>query len=182
MKIRLSLFSLLAAALPWAHSQAAAEVVLSQVRWQLLPSKQSGIQEAKEITTLSRPPDTRVGPALGAEAVLRNDGPKSAVGVLLRYTVEAKIVAVGAGPGAAGTWTVPFWWEEGHVPQIAAGKEKRFAIRDLNLETYLKRLLSEGFWPTALRIRVMVEPRRGDDLAQMISESELPVSWDGTNK
>jgi hypothetical protein len=167
---------------PWALSRASAEVVLSEVRWQVQPAKGQSDKQAQDVTRLVRTPDSRTGQTLGAVAVLRNEGNKPAVGVLIRYCVEAKVAPVTKETAHIGTWTVPFWWEQAHIPQIAAGQEKKFSIHDLNLDAYLRRLSSEGFWPTALRIRVMAEPRRGDDLSRVIAEAELPIEWSGEAK
>lgn len=151
-------------------------MVLSAVRWQLVPAKLAKEKEPVDVTQILRAPDTRGGPALGAVAVLRNNGDKPAVGVLVRYAVSAKIAPVSGGE-ASGTWGVPFWSEEERVPQLVPGKDKNVFVRNLNLEPYLRKLFSEGFWPTALRVQVMAEPRRGDDVTHLIAETELPVLW-----
>jgi len=96
--------------------------------------------------------------------------------VLLRYAVSARIAPI-AQPHQPGIWTIPFWLGERRIPQIGAGREKRFELRGFNLEVHLRQLHREGYWPTALRIEIMAEPKKGEDLSQKIWEKELPVVW-----
>jgi len=73
-----------------------------------------------------------------------------------------------------GVWGVPFWIEERRVPKIKPAKFKEVAISHFDLQGYLKRLRGTGFWPDALKVRIMVEPRMGEPL-KTIPESIIPV-------
>lgn len=158
-------------------------MVLTKAQWQVLPSQRPPRKAALDIASLSLPPGAPNRETLGAVVVLRNAGAKAAVGVLLRYAVSARIAPVDGGgstaltTGGGGSWTVPFWLEEARVPRIRAGQEQRFTIRNLHLEPHLRQLLREGFWPTALRLQVMAEPKRGEDPAQKMLDAELPIGW-----
>jgi hypothetical protein len=158
------------------------QVVVTRVRWQLLPSRQAKTQAAKEVDTITRAPSSRGGQPLGAVVVLRNDGDKPAVGVLLHYAVTAKIAPIKGDRLHTGIWVVPFLLEEGRVPEIRPGQEKNFMIRNLNLEPYLRKLAREGYWAVSLRLQVMAEPRSGEELTRKILEAELPVLWEESNK
>jgi hypothetical protein len=39
-----------------------------------------------------------------------------------------------------------------------------------------------GFWPDALNIQVMVEPRLGEDIIHKIFDRTLPVAWRAAGK
>lgn len=157
-------------------ADASGQVVLSSVRWNLLPSQKAGRKKAEPVDSVVRPPAHPGGEPLGAVVALNNEGARPAVGVLLRYAVSAQITPIGG--GKEGVWTVPFWLEETRIPQVAPGKEVRFTIRNLHLEANLRKLQREGFWPTALRIQVMTEPKSGEDLDRKIVQADLPVLWE----
>lgn len=160
-----------------AVGSAAAEVRLSSVKWHLLPAQKSALRKAEPVERLVRAPAQLVGEPLGAVVTITNSGARPAVGVLLRYTIAARLSPIGQGD-QGGIWEVPFWLEDVRIPQVGAGKEVSFTIRNLHLEAHLKKLRSEGFWPTALRVQVMAEPKTGEDLSQKILEAELPVVWE----
>lgn len=161
-----------------------AQVLLKTVEWKLLPAKRERGAQAPTISRLIRPPEAVKPPALtlGASVTVTNAGGKAAVGVLVRYAVWAKIAPAGTdalevSKETTGTWAVPFWLEEKHIPKIAAGKEASFLIPNLHVEDYLKQLRREGYWPVAFRLQVMAEPKKGEELAGKILEAEIPVIW-----
>lgn len=158
---------------------AGAAVTLQELRWQL----PTGAATAKPVwhdaaggwlqppaAKLLRPPRLLV--------TLLNGGGKAEEAVLLRYTVSARLAS--AQGGTQGVWTLPFVLEERRVPKVKASAALQVPIT-LNralFDAYLKRMLRSGFWPDALRMQVMVEPRPGDSSFEgRVAEAEMSVLW-----
>lgn len=109
---------------------------------------------------------------------LTNEGAKSVEGSILRCSISMHLVKYKtqeAGEDSQdGVWGVPFWIEERRIPKIKPARSKEVVISHFNLQEYLKRLRGTGFWPDALKVRIMVEPRVGETLKN-IPESVIPV-------
>lgn len=102
-----------------------------------------------------------------AKARLKNRGPKRVEGVLLRYSLTAKL---------GGQWVVPFTIEQKRVARIKPNQIMDVAIGPSPmLPIYLKRLKHDGLHPDALRLQVMIEPRPGEPQAIQVTEAVLPV-------
>lgn len=99
-----------------------------------------------------------------------NPSSSPAEGLVLRYDFSIR-VSSGAG---AGLWTVPFHVSETRISRLAPRSGQKVNIYQANINTHLKRLKAAGFRPLALRLRVMTEPRAGDDLSLLIREFEIP--------
>ena len=105
---------------------------------------------------------------------VENRGPSAVDGMVLRYALSARLVKAGT-EGQPGVWTVPFYLNERRVPRVRAGQVKEIPLNDLVLDVFLKKVYRAGYWPDALRIEVMVEPRAGEGLEQRMLEGTLPV-------
>lgn len=154
---------------------ASAEVELQSLRWQLTSKEKTAPGKPLDVTQLSLPAGGALKGRLIAKVRMLNRG-AGTEGVLLRYTLSAKIDRL-RDDKQAPAWALPFVTdEEKRVPKIGANQ---YLEADLDptafLELYLKRLGREGFRPVELKLQVMVEPRKSGDGAVRLLESSLPV-------
>jgi hypothetical protein len=154
-----------------------AEVSIESSRWQL-PVGRPTKPVWHDVSAWLLPPNGSVAAAPRLELRLRNAAGKADEAMLLRYIVTARLVPIVG--GGEGVWAIPFILEDRRVPTIRAG-ETRPVPAGLNravLGAYLKRMARAGYWPDALRLQVMLEPRPGESTLQgRIHESVLPVLW-----
>jgi hypothetical protein len=107
--------------------------------------------------------------------VLKNRGPKPAEGLLVRYSVTARLVAPGAAAGAAGEWAVPFLVDERRVAKIPPNKVLEVPLQlSPVLDIYLKRMTREGFRVDRLKLSAMLEPQKAQ--AVVVKDAELEIS------
>ena len=159
---------LLLAALP-----AAAEVQLESIVWQTRYGQRAA--KAEDVTRLALPAGTALKGRLRARVKVLNRG-EAVEGVLLRYSLTAQLAATGAADAAqAPTWAIAFDLDEKRVPKIGANQHFEITLDPTQaLSLYLKRVAMGGYWPTALKLQVMLEPRKGAGPLQVI-ESTLPI-------
>ncbi|MBI5200063.1 MAG: hypothetical protein HY925_00625 [Elusimicrobia bacterium] len=153
---------------------ASAELVLRSVAWQLPSPKGAQPRGYQTVERWIQPPSAKVPARPRVVVTVVNRGPKAAEGAVLRYAIAARQAKIGQ-TGGEGTWTVPFYLAERRVARIGANQVKEVPINDLVLDVFLKKTFRAGYWPDALRIQVMVEPRTGEGLEQRILEQTLPV-------
>lgn len=153
---------------------ASAELVLRAVGWQLPSPRGAQPRGYRAIARWIQPPAARVAAKPRVVVTVVNRGPKAAEGAVLRYVVSARQFKIGE-IGREGVWTVPFYLAERRVARVGANQVKEVPINDLVLDVFLKKAFRAGYWPDALRIQVMVEPRTGEGLEQRILEQTLPV-------
>ena len=105
---------------------------------------------------------------------LLNRGPQAAEGILLKYSLSARVSpASGKGEGA---WAVAFLLDERRVPKVGPNQTKEVILDPSQvLGAYLQRMLRSGYAVNALKVMVMVEPRPGDVRALETLESILSV-------
>lgn len=110
---------------------------------------------------------------------LVNHDAAPAEGVILRYSIKARVVNIKT-PKEKGTWVVPIWVDRRRVPFLKPNQILDVPIDptgEVRLAISMKEMFRAGFWPNALSVQAMVEPRQGEDIAQKISEKTLPVVW-----
>jgi hypothetical protein len=152
---------------------AAAELVLESVGWQSgrveRPPRPIKFEDA---ATVSLP--RKGAPRLRAQASLKNRGPKSVEGILVRYTVAARLVPDRA-VAAEAAWALPFVVDERRVPKIGPNQVLAVPLTlTPNLENYLKRLVRQGFRANALKVSAMIETHA--DGAVRVQEAVLEVT------
>lgn len=168
---RLAAFGLLFLILP---GGASAELVLRGISWQAPSPAGTKPRGFRPIERWVQPAAAKLGGRPRAVVTVANRGPKAAEGAVLRYAVAARMAKVGA-EGKEGVWTVPFFLNERRVSRVGANQTREIPLNDLVLDVFLKKSFRAGYWPDALRIQVMVEPRNGEGLEQRILEDTLPV-------
>jgi hypothetical protein len=159
-----------AAALAAATAGAAsAEVVLEGVHWQAgraEPGRAAVWQDVKSLN--AKPP--RLDTRLRARLVVTNAGAQDEEGLLLRYSLSARVAGAGSASDG-GAWAVPFSVDEKRVPRVGADKMIEVPLdASAELDLYLRRLARAGWWPDRIKIQVMLEPRAGSKSIQLVED------------
>lgn len=156
---------------------ARAEVLLKGISWRL-PRQGRASAVPAPLKAWSQPPNAKLSDhPLVAVVTLANRGPKSAVGVALRYAVSLRLKSRADGSGE-GVWAVPSDVETRRVPRLKANEIREVLIDRMKLSIYLRQVHRAGYWADAVKLQVMVEPRGGESLESRMSESILPISWE----
>ena len=169
-----------------ASSHSRAEVSLKDVRWGFRPPLKMHMHnptfvEAKEWV---QPPSIRATNLPRVAVTLVNRGPLATEGVVLRYALSAEIVSIKK-LGSKGEWVLPFWVDRRRVPFLKSNQILEIQINptdEMRLATSLREMYRAGFWPDAIKIEIMVEPRVDEEMSHKISEKILPVVWQPANK
>lgn len=156
---------------------ASSEVVLQNIHWHLLRKEQGKKDVYQEIDRWTQPPAAQIKNKPRAVISLLNRGPNRTQGVVFNYAISARVVEKDSKNEEAGTWTVPFWTEDRRIAWLKANQIKEVSVDNMLLATYLKRLYRAGFWPNAIKIDVMLEPRAGEKINPPI-EKILPIIWE----
>jgi hypothetical protein len=158
-------------------ARGSAEVLIESVRWQQTLTAKRRQPVYHDILELSSVPP-RITGRIRALLVLKNRGPQEAEGILLRYSIAARLV--GLGSAQAGVWAVPFMIEEKRVPKIGPNQRLEVSLdparsMDVPFNHYLQRIFSSGFWLDRIRLQVMLSPRQGAVETIKTEEAILPV-------
>lgn len=151
-----------------------AELILRSVSWQLPAAPGVRPRGFKPIERWIQPPAANVASKPRAVVTVTNRGPKAADGVVLRYTLSARQARIDQ-PAREGIWTVPFYLSERRLSRVKPNATIDVPINDLVLGPFLKKCYRAGYWPDALKIHIMVEPRSGEGLEQRLLDETLPV-------
>lgn len=171
---RVRLVAALAAAAALCAASARAAVQLETLSWQRQAPAARGIARSTEtISELDLAQGAGAPARFGGSVRLLNRGPADE-GILLRYSVAAKLAPVSG--GAPAVWAVPYLLDERRVPRIGPNQYAEVPLDAAALtDLYLKKLYREGYRPVALRLEVMLEPRRGEPPGLQLLSAELPV-------
>jgi hypothetical protein len=153
------------------------DIVIQDIRWQLAPASNGRKAGFRDAAGWFAPPDSKPAARPRVLATLANRSRDAEEAVLLRFAVSARLARV---EGGEGTWGVPFILDDRRIPKVngSAVHSVPIPINRAVLDGFLKRMRRSGFWPDALRVEVMVEPRPGDASFQdRLKESVFPVEW-----
>lgn len=161
----------------WCRARASAEVLIESVRWQQALTAKGRSPVYHDILELTSVPPLITG-RIRALVVLKNRGPEEGEGILLRYSISARLA--GLSGKEEGVWAVPFMIEEKRVPKIGANQRLEVALdpsrsMDIPFNHYLARIFKSGFWLDRMRLQVMLSPRRGVVETIKTEEIILPV-------
>ncbi|MFA6315802.1 MAG: hypothetical protein WC943_00125 [Elusimicrobiota bacterium] len=160
-----------------AASVARAEILLEGVHWQAA----AGVPAALRFQDVAglRLAGGVVKSRVRARVRVRNASPVSREGILLRYSVAARLSPASA-PAEAGektAWAVPFIVEEKRVPRIGAQQTIEASLDPTTiLRLYAARVRRAGYRILGLRLQVMVEPHRGEQRDIQTLESVVKVT------
>jgi len=148
---------------------------LEALSWQARTAPGAAAKSAP-IQTLALAKNEKVAGRLSAKLNFLNRGP-AVEGVLIRYSLEGKIAPAGHPDQAA--WAVPFLVDEKRVPKVNANSHVETTLLvgdpDAQIDIYLKNIAYDGYAVQALRLRVMISPRRGQEAPIQVLDSELPI-------
>jgi hypothetical protein len=146
-----------------------AEVALEGVHWQVGRLERGRVVAWQDVRVLEDGPP-KLDNRLRARVVLKNRSAKDEDGLLLRYSMTARIAPAKNSPGE-GTWAIPFVVEERRVPKVGGNRVVEVPLDAGSLvELYLKRLSREGWWPDRIKIQAMIEPRTGAATIQTVED------------
>ena len=149
--------------------RASAELVLESVRWQVGRVVRGRVATWADVKVLEDGPP-KLDSRLRAKLVLKNRGPQTSEGILLRYSLISRLTQTG-GAAAEGAWAIPFLVEERRVPKVGPNKLLEVPLETSpGLELYLRRLSRAGWWPDRLRLQVMLEPHPGEQTIQTLED------------
>ena len=158
-----------AAALAAAAGSASAEVALEGVHWQVGRVEGARVVAWQDLKVLLDGPP-KLDNRLRARLVLNNRGSKEEDGLLLRYSLTAR-VAPAEGAPAEGSWAVAFTVDEKRVPKIGADKMVEVPLdAGPALDLYVRRLARAGWWPDRIKIQVMLEPHAGIEAIHVVED------------
>lgn len=169
---RLSAAAWAAAAVLLACAPAGAVVELQALGWQ--SAARGGPAKGRSVDSLTLPVNAKLDGRLAGRVRLLNRGPQAEEGILLRYTLEARVHPAEGGPSE---WSLPFVLDTRRVPRIGPNKivETRVDVTTM-LALYLAKLKREGWWLDRLKLDVLLEPREDEPKRLQILSCELPVS------
>jgi hypothetical protein len=162
------IFIVAAALCAAATAPPSAEVVLQSVHWQIGRVEAGRVASWQDVRSL--PAALKPGDRLRARLSLKNGGEGAEEGLLLRYSLVARVQPEGGAP--EGTWAVPFDVDEKRVAKIGAGKVQDVPLDASSaVELYLRRVARAGWSPDRLKIQVMLEPHRGAKTLQVVEDT-----------
>ncbi len=164
-----------AAALAILCGQCFAAVEVSKIRWQV-PARQSVAHGEKfaDASELLFSTDSAKPPRFAVAAGLVNNGARSAEASIVRCAFSFRLIKL-SDPAKPGVWAVPFMTEERRISKIKPGMAFEIKIRNVDIKPFLSRLRASGYWPDAVKVQLMVEPRPGDELT--VTEAVIPVNY-----
>ncbi|MFA5162000.1 MAG: hypothetical protein WC421_07110 [Elusimicrobiales bacterium] len=153
---------------------ASAQLLVKETKWQVaFAPKTAGKTAYSDSASVPVLKTGRLPVMLRLVVRVENSGAKPAEAVVLRCAFAMRLVREDS--AEPGVWTVPFSIDERRVSKIPPGKTVEITVPHTELQVYLKRLVKTGFRPDRLRASVMLEPRRGGNLAAGMGEAEVEV-------
>lgn len=153
-----------------------ASTVIGGLSWETSPrteakEKQAAVYtEAKELAVKGLHFDR-----LRAVISLDNNSEKKEMGIVIRYAFRLQLKNEESGETF---WEVPYQADELRVPIVKAGVAHAARILPFKLKEQFKRLQKTGFVPVALKLEVMISPRKNVSEDGRITESVLPVKYE----
>lgn len=174
--------AVLAAAALFLAPAASAEVRLDSARWELTRAIPSSPGKLAKLSSKARPEAIQALPAVPgrklpgrvhARVIVANAGAVERA-VLLRYAVIARVAPDGGAQD--GEWALPVLVAEKRVPRIGEGKTTEVLLdaTDMINLTLLK-FERVGWRPKEFKLKVQVEPRRGQTTPLSTLEAALPL-------
>jgi hypothetical protein len=151
-----------------------AQVQINKIDWQVSRVEGKIKRPFEPILELKLEPYRKYLNKLRAVVSVRNLSAKPAEGLVLRCALSLHIVKTDS-TADAGFWAVPFRVEEVRVSRIRPGAVYEAKLINFVLNEQFKKLNQTGFWADALKLQVMLDPRFGDEPAEIIKEAVIDI-------
>jgi hypothetical protein len=165
--------AVLAGCLSFLAVAAYAGVSVKDIKWQAANPVASGKAVFLDVPSLSLADIAKSGGKVRLVVHLVNTGAAKDGGRVLRCAFSMRLAKEGS--AEPGVWTVPFSIDERRIAMVSPGEPVEVTVSHTGLQNYLKRMAGTGFRPDRLRASVMLEPRRGDTLADGMGEAEVEL-------
>ncbi len=155
----------------WLAAPAKAEIKLRGVSWQAAkPGPGRRFTDIRRLVVVGHKLKGKVRVRLR----LHNTGAEDEEGILVRYSLTAQLKHPTREWSA---WPLPFHLGQRRIPKVKAKDVAEVSLDPtLELKLYLKKVSRWGLRPEKIKLRVMIEPRRGGTGHIEILESILPVA------
>ncbi len=153
---------------------ACAQTEISGIGWELSKIEGKTRLPFAPVAELHISPEVNFSDNLRAILTLRNPSPKPVEGLVLRYALSLRLLRKGDAPEKA-FWGVPFYVEEVRVSRINPSSERQAKVIRFELQGQLRQLRSSGFFPSALKLEVMLCPRQGDEPAAIMRSAIIEI-------
>ncbi|MDD4004918.1 MAG: hypothetical protein PHW69_06910 [Elusimicrobiaceae bacterium] len=150
-----------------------AAVEVRNIRWQVQDKKNvSAKAKFGDVPELVFSSGNIKSPRFRVAAEIFNNSARSADASIIRCAFYFRLIKL-SDPAKPGVWAVPFMTEERRVSKIKPGRMNEIKIQHVDIRPFLSRLRESGYWPDAVKVECMVDPRPGDEIA--VAESVIPV-------
>ncbi len=174
MRNTLTIAALCCVILACSPGSAPAQIEITGVSWELSRLEGKNRGPYVPVSRLRASPDTRFSDHLRALVTLRNSAPRAAEGLVLRYALSLRLLKNGE-PEEKAFWSVPFYVEEVRVSRVNPNSQRQAKVIRFELQNQLSRLRGSGFLPTAMKLEVMLNPRRGDSPSAIMREAVIEI-------
>ena len=159
---------------------AAAKTVISGLTWETAPRTEG---KAVASPVYSEATELKIKgfnfDRLRTVISLNNSAEKKEMGLVLRYSFRLQIKNEETGETF---WEVPYHADELRIPVVKAGITRDAKIISLKMREQLKRLHLTGFVPIALKLEIMLSPRKGVSEDGRIDEAVLPIIYEAAEE
>ena len=150
----------------------ATELYLRGIKWELGVSVRASAVRYQPLQAWTQKPGDKLPGRVRFQITVENGSKEEVDGVVVRFALSAKIAPAAGGEAV---WAIPFELGERRIPKLKSSEIRAVPVEPVHLENYLKRLRSQGFWPEAFKVQVMVDPKAGDNMASNVVEYTVPV-------
>ena len=153
-----------------------AQITIKNIDWQTSKGRGTKRKPFISVKDITLKQDIKTNEKLRVLISIRNDSDKDIEGLVLRYSLNFRIIKLNSKDDYF-IWSVPFRIEELRVSKIKALSSHSVKIINTNLNNELKKFKNSGFWVDALAVKIMIEPRKGNDLTKNIRQSVISVKY-----
>lgn len=159
-------------------ANAGSALVFKKIIWQKSVSEKAGPKvRFKTVKTLELEKNKPIPAKLRIIVRIKNTGRKPLKAVIIRCAFYIKLVSL-TDKTQKPLEMVPFKIEERRVSIIKPGRTVNIKTTSFPILNYLKRLKDTGFWISEIKAETMVEPKKGDNLTDNITQSAIKVIYD----
>ncbi|MCG2725783.1 MAG: hypothetical protein L6420_05935 [Elusimicrobia bacterium] len=147
-----------------------AQITIQNIDWQVSKARGTKRLPFVGMKKVLIKPKSKISEKIRILVSVLNEGDKIVEGLVLRYSLNFRIVKLNSADDTA-IWSVPFRIEELRISKICPSCSQTVKIINTGISNELKKLKNNGFWIDAIGMEIMIEPRKGDDLTKNIHQS-----------